>query len=44
MAADAMGHQIDRETLRRMADDYDLMAASIEERAQDVRDRKKSAG
>ena len=43
-AADGLRHQINRETLRRMADDYDLMAATIEQRAQDVRDRKKSAG
>jgi hypothetical protein len=43
-AADDMCHHINSETLRRMADDYDLMAAAIEHRAQGVRDREKSAG
>jgi hypothetical protein len=42
-AADARRHQINRETLRQMADDYDLMAAAIEQSAQGVRDREKSA-
>jgi hypothetical protein len=43
-AAVAMRDQINRETLRQMADDYDLMAAAIEQRAQGLLDREKSAG
>jgi DnaJ-domain-containing protein 1 len=43
-AADGMHHQTNRETLLRIADDYDLMAEGIEQRARGVRDSKQSAG
>ena len=43
-AADGMHHQINRETLRRIAGDYDLMADRIEQKAKGLHDRKKSAG
>jgi DnaJ-domain-containing protein 1 len=40
-AADGIRHQTNRDTLLRIADDYDLMAEGIEQRARGVRDRKK---
>jgi len=40
-AADGMRHQLNRDTLRRIADDYDLMAETSERRARDMRDQKK---
>jgi DnaJ-domain-containing protein 1 len=43
-AADGIHHQINRETLTRIADDYDLMAEQLEQRARGTRDSKKSAG
>lgn len=43
-AADGLQHQTNRATLLRIADDYDLMAEAIEQRARGVRDQKKSAG
>jgi DnaJ-domain-containing protein 1 len=42
-AADGMRHQTNRDTLLRIADDYDLMADGIEQRVRGVRDWK-SAG
>ena len=43
-AADGMHHRTNRETLLRIADDYDLMAAGIEQRARGGRGWKKAAG
>jgi hypothetical protein len=43
-AAAGMRHRTNRATLLRIADDYDLMAEGIEQRARGVRDRKKLAG
>jgi hypothetical protein len=43
-AADSMRHQNNRDTLLRIADDYDLMADTIERKAKGGLDRKRSAG
>jgi hypothetical protein len=42
-AADGMRHQLNRATLLRIADDYDLMAESIERKLTGVADRQRSA-
>jgi DnaJ-domain-containing protein 1 len=42
-AADGMRHQTNRATLLRIADDYDLMAETIEQKAR-ARDQTKSVG
>ena len=41
-AADGMRHQVNRATLLRIADDYDLMASAIGRNLKDIAQRKRS--